>query len=286
MTSKAGMWLLALFATTVSMTTVRAEDGYFVNQRKEASMLVTGVVNLNPDGSVRDYTLDRPERLPAEAGDVIKQNVARWKFQFASPVSTVISEKMTLRLVARMIDDQHASVRLVGTSFDDVQVPEDERIAHKDQPRIEYPRQAIQERFWGTVYVLVRVGRDGSVQEATAEQVNLGAFAPAADMARYRNYLADAAVKGVRQSTYVVPTQGKSAGRPFWLVRIPVNFVPVGERPTDDYGVWRVYVPGPRMSIPWLEHTQLASDAPDTVPTGGLHTLGDQPQLAPESSGS
>jgi hypothetical protein len=281
MTSKAA----ALLFLGMMATAAHGTDSYFVNQRKEASMLVTGMVNINPDGSVKDYTLDHPEKLSQPVKDIVKQNVARWKFQFASIPTATASEKMSLRLVAHMVDDQHASIRMVGTSFDDSQVPADEEIDYKNRAHFDYPQDALKERAWGTVYVLLRVGQDGSVQDASAEQVNLGNFAPAADMARYRKYLADAAVKDAKRATFTVPTKGKNAAQPYWLVRISVSYLPAGQYTGDDYGTWSVYVPGPRMSISWLEHPELAADAPDTVPDGVLHALGGQPRLLSDSDG-
>lgn len=276
----------ALLFFGLSATTAHAADSYFVNQRKEASTLVTGTVTIDPSGSVTDYTLDHPEKLTQPVKDIVKQNVDRWKFDFAATPATAASEHMSLRLVARMIDDQHASIRVAGTSFDDAKVPADEDIDYKTRAHVEYPKDALKEGAWGVVYVLLRVGPSGSVLDASPEQVNLGAFAPAPDMARYRKYLADAAIKGVKQATFTVPTKGKLAGQPYWLVRIPVTFLPAGQRGDDDYGTWSVYVPGPRIVVPWLEHPELAAGAPDSVPDRALHALGGQPRLTSDGGGS
>lgn len=281
MTSKAA----ALLFIGVMATAAHGTDSYFVNQRNEASMLVTGLVTIDPNGSVKDYTLDHPEKLSQPVKDIVKQNVARWKFQFASTPTTTISEKMSMRLVARMVDDKHAAMSVVGTSFDDANIPSNESIDYKSHGHFEYPKDALKERAWGTVYMLVRVDRNGSVLDASAEQVDLGAFAPAADMERYRKYLADAAIKGVKQATFTVPTKGKLAEQPYLLVRLPVAFLPAGQRAGDDYGTWSVYVPGPRIDVPWLEHPEFAADAADSVPDGVLHTLGGQPRLLSDSSG-
>jgi len=273
--------LLSLLATASEAT-----DSYFVNQRKEASMLISGVVNINADGSVRDYTLDHPEKLTAPVTNVVQQTVQRWKFQFATTPPGITSEKISMRLVARMVDDQHASIRVAGTAFDDAQGADGEDIRYKNPPHVDYPREALSEGAWGTVYLLVRVGKDGLVQEASEEQTNLGTFSASADMTRYRQHLAKAAIKAAHQWMFIVPTRGKSADQPYWLVRIPVNFAPAGQMPADEYGQWKTYVPGPRQSIPWLQEPQLAHDSPDTVPDGALHALGNQPRLSPESSGS
>ena len=282
MFSKATAFLLLGLFITASQAT----DSYFVNQRKEASMLISGVVNINADGSVRDYTLDHPEKLAAPVTNVVQQTVQRWKFQFATTPTGITSQKISMRLVAHMVDDQHASIRVAGTAFDDAQAADGENMQYKDRPHVDYPREALSEGAWGTVYLLVRIGKDGLVQEVSEEQTNLGTFAPAADMARYRQHLASAAIKAAHQWTFIVPTKGKAAEQPYWLVRVPVNFAPAGQMPADEYGQWKAYVPGPRQSIPWLHETQLAHESPDTVPNGTLHALGNQPRLSSESSGS
>jgi len=276
----------ALLFVGLSAATAHATDSYFVNQRKEASMLVSGMVTIDPSGSVENYMLDHPEKLSQPVKDIVKQNVDRWKFQFASTPAATATEHMSLRLVARMIDDQHASIRVAGASFDDAQVGADEDIVYKTRPHVEYPQNASKEGASGVVYVLLRVGPNGTVLDASPEQVNLGSFHAAPDMARYRKYLADAAVKGVKQATFTVPTKGKLAGQPYWLVRIPVQFMSEGERAGDDYGTWSVYVPGPRIDVPWLDHPELAVGAPDAVPNGSLHSLGGQPRLSSETGGS
>lgn len=282
MTSKKAVLLLL----GLSAATAQATDSYFVNQRKEASMLVTGTVTIDTSGAVTSYTLDHAEKLPPAVTDIVRQNVGRWKFQFASTPATQASEHMSLRLVAHMIDDQHATIRLAGSSVDDVAVAEGETITRKKRAHVDYPVDVFREGASGIVYVLVRVGRDGTVLDASAEQVNLRAFTAASDMARYRKAFADAAVKGVRQATFNVPTKGKLAAEPYWVVRMPVDFLPEGDTRGDDYGSWSVYVPGPRLSIPWLEHPEIAASAPDSVPDGTLHPLGSQPGLATEGGGS
>lgn len=281
MISRAAILLFLCLAATTTMAT----DNYFVSQRKEASMLVTGTVHINPDGSVMNYTLDHPEELDSSVKELVDQNVKRWNFQFASAPSATATENLSVRLVARMLDDRHVSLRIAGVSFDDAEVPEDENIRYDKKHGADFPKAAFEEGVWGTAYVLLRVGRDGRVQEASVEQVDLGTFAPTADMARYRKYLGDAAVKGIRQSTFKVPTKGKNADQPYWLVRIPVNFLNPNDPEPVAYGAWQTYVPGPRADVSWLDHPELAAGAPDAVPDGMLHALQGEPQLRTGTSG-
>ena len=40
-----------------------------VRKREEATMLVTGRIDVMPDGSVHGYSIDRPEKVPAAVTD-------------------------------------------------------------------------------------------------------------------------------------------------------------------------------------------------------------------------
>ena len=55
------------------------------------------------------------------------------------------------------------------------------------------------------------------------------------------------------------------------------------EEETD--GRWQPYVRGPREIVPWLDAPQLAADAVDATPDGGVLALGQGPQLAIPASG-
>jgi len=151
-----------------------------------------------------------------------------------------------------------------------------------------YPEEAIRARVSGTAYLMLRIGRDGTVQEAIAEQVNLDQYGTPAQMARYRKLLADASIGAARQWTYSVPTRGKSAEDPYWVARVPVSFDLNdfnNPAPRRAYGNWRGYIPGPRQSPPWAPQT-LLSEAPDALPEGGIDT-GDGPlKLATPLTGS
>ncbi|MFC4525101.1 hypothetical protein [Dyella halodurans] len=247
-------------------------------------MVVTGVVRLNTDGSVHDFQLDHPEKLPEPVKNLVSQSAAAWKFQFAVAPTSLTTERMYLRVVATMTDNDHASLRVAGADFDEAVNDDSETVQPPRYPHILYPKQALEEHASGTVYLLMRIGKDGKIQNIATEQVNLSNFAPTADMARYRKYLADTAMKSAQQWVFTVPTKGKRAARSEWLVRVPVSFLTTGES-VPDYGSWALYVPGPRENIPWLQRPKLALEAPDAVPNGALQSLDDDAQLSSTSGG-
>ena len=119
----------------------------------------------------------------------------------------------------------------------------------------------------GTVYLVMRVNRQGKVENAVAEQVNLHTRTSEARVGFLREVLADAAIREARKWTYNLPATGKHVADSYWNIREPVMFTLVpGE---DDYGKWEVYVPGPRQPMPWLNDKQV-DISPDTVPAGSI----------------
>lgn len=248
----------------------------------EASMLVTGTITLNGDGSVRAYMVDRPERLPASVTSVIQATLPGWKFLPPEGHPDGATGKMTLRLLARAIDDQHDRVSIGGASFYDNPTDTAWHVTAKTREPPHYPSLAVRIRESGTVYLLLRIGRDGKVQEVFAEQMNLGAYASPAEMSSLRRLFADAAADAAKRWAFNLPTQGKTADFPFWYVRSPIVFflTPWGETARDNYGQWQAYVPGPRLQAPWATPRKSSTVLPsDAMVAGSLQEADGRLQL-------
>ena len=256
----------------------------------EASMLVTGTIVVAPDGSVSSYAVDHPEKLPPAVVSVIGKNAPRWTFKpvllDGKPVTAKAS--MNLRIVATPMQQKGSyTVAIRGASFG--QGVPGESISKDVRTPPRYPVGAILDRVSGTVYLVVKVGRQGQVEDVAAEQVNLRVLGRPFEMARWRKELAEASVAAGRKWTFHPPVTGEHANDPYWIARIPIafNIRPMGgPSPRPSYGQWQSYVPGPRALIPWLDEKQLAASAVDAVPAGGIEPLGSGMQLTSGLKGS
>lgn len=162
----------------------------------EASMLVSGWIVVAPDGSVRGYTVDQPEKLPQAVINHIQRKVPAWKFRFDEPAAVIQRVQMHLRIKATRIDEKLYGVAIADASFGNMDSSNTDFIGYKDDQSMTYPRQAIEAGVSGTVYLAVRVNRQGKVENVAAEQVNLHIRTSEARMTYFREVLADAAVKG------------------------------------------------------------------------------------------
>lgn len=285
------LWLavvLCCFASAADAQNARA-----ARRQAEGSMLVTGRVTITQQGTVGDWTIDRREDLPPAVVNVIDASAPGWRFEpilvDGKPVHG--SARMSLRMVAERLDEERFRVSIRNGYFGrdairmarevDGQADESAGEAPGDQvgkARMDapnYPQLALQAGVTGNVYLVLRIGRSGQVEDAVAEQVNLRVVAPEREMARMRNMLAQSALAAARRWQFHPPTHGETADQPFWSLRVPVGFRIHGVGQPEEYGRWEVYVPGPRMPVPWrMEGLEGVDIAPDTLVAGEVHQVG------------
>lgn len=265
--------LLALLATPLVAlpADVQAQTARQARSEVEASMLVTGHVDIDREGRVTAHALDRQDKLPDYVVDLVGRTIPGLAFE------PVVDEgqpaparaKMSLRLIVAQADDGNMTVRVRSAHFGEEYSEDDAtsvRYADMRPPR--YPADVLRMGGKGTVYLLLKVGRDGSVEDVLAEQVNLTALGNARQMETVRTKLADAAVKGARDWTFMPPTEGEAASKEHWVIRVPVEYKLGRDRETV-YGQWTAYHPGPRQSPDWARPTP-PGFSPDALMAGGV----------------
>jgi hypothetical protein len=249
-----------------------------VRKQIESSMVVSGQIDIEPDGSVSRLELDHEDQLPDGVIKLVRGNAMQWKFEPVERDGHLVKARapMSLRVVAKKLDNGDYQVALRGVSFERYDAKDPTGLGTIKMEPPSYPSSAIRARAGGTVYLAVKVGRNGRVEEAVAEQVNLRIIAAEGDMRRLRKAFADSAIDAARQWSFRVPTQGPEAGRPFWNVRLPVSYALSRDDP-QPYGKWVAYVPGPRQPAPWLQAGKNGeSFLPDTLADGGVYLADSQ----------
>lgn len=272
-----------LFACLWVLALVWAAGGAAAQmQGVEASTIVTGSIEVGPDGSVTGYTLDHKDKLQPAAIEVVAATVPHWKFNPILRDGKAVPAKaaMSLRLVARLHGDDAATVSVASAAFgrdaDRYQCVTDKGCLHyRRTVSPEYPVDLARQGVGGTVYVVQDINRDGVVMRQAVRRVNLSRTGDPDAMKQWREELANATLDASKRFTYRVPTQGPEAAKDHWTATIPFNFsLEPGRlgRPAHPYGSWTAYIPGPKQYIPWLDSEgKLAggSGASDAVPEGG-----------------
>lgn len=138
---------------------------------------------------------------------------------------------------------------------------------------LQYPMVAAQIGARGTVYLILKRGQAGRVQDVVAEHVNLQTLGREKQMEQMRSILAKSAVSTARQWTFRPPTEGDEADDKVWLAHVPVDYSFAGDR-TPGYGEWDAYVPGPRQEAPWNTEVLAPGETPDAMIAGGIYPVG------------
>lgn len=265
-------WMLVGMVALVQGAWAQGPGG--VRKQVEGSMLVTGMITIRADGGVAAVELDKPDRLPEGIAPFVTQVATSWRFEpvLIEGVATQVKTRMSARLVATSTGDGKMQVSVRGADFGDYEeMPLEERISSKGMKPPGYPMAAAQSGVQGTVYLLLKIGRDGVVNDVVAEQVNLRMVASEAQMRQFRERFARAAMGAAGKWTFATPTKGEAAEQPYWVVRVPVDFN-FGEKPR--YGKWEVYVPGPRERVAWAQDDDRLGFSPDALAEGGVHMAG------------
>lgn len=237
----------------------------------EASMVLTGEVEVDAQGMVQHYTVDGSEKLTPALRGFVDQNIQRWRFEpfLVDGKPAPMRNRMGLQFVLETQSDGNFKIALRNVSFYPADSKTTDEVASIGMKAPIYPAQASKAGMEAEVYLVLRVGRDGRVADVVVEQVNLKSPAAGYEAERWRKVFGASAAARAREWTFKPPSSGSEAGDEFWSVRVPVDYAFHGN---EKYGVWQPYLPGPRQPVPWLTEQDLGS--PEALAAGGLYPVG------------
>lgn len=272
--------LPCLLATLLALGTATAHASTLKDV--ESSAIVEGTIVLAPDGHVQDVVVPKPEKYGQPIVDMLRATAFKWRFEpvVVNGQPAAVKSAMHARVVLKKTAGGTYEAWVKGATFG-TNDPNDTgavRGSAENKHRLpRYPRDAIVSRTQGTVYLALRVDRDGRVADAVAEQVNLYNVGPEALLQRVRHALAESALKAAKTWTYVIPTTGPLAKRDQWDVRVPITYTLMGGGAPSNDGTWVVYTPGPYTPAPWV--TKPDANAADALADDSVQTEGAGPKL-------
>lgn len=294
MSIRIGSGITVAIACLLASAAAFAAGPGVVRKQVEASMLVTGKIQVDTAGKVTGFTLDEKEKLPVGVVDLIGNAVPAWAFEpvLVGGQPANVTTDMSVRVIANQIDDDSYSIGIRSAGFGDraAKRPRLAISADRDSAGMckmtppPYPLGAARAGIGSNVYLLLKTGRDGKVLDVIAEQVNLKVVATENSMVRWRRVFADVAMGHARKWCIEPPSDGEAALREFHVVRVPVSFNPGRELPA--YGRWEAYVPGPRQFVPWEREEEGKGFSPDTLAPGRAYIAGSGLKLLTELSES
>ncbi|WP_314818394.1 energy transducer TonB [Stenotrophomonas sp. DR822] len=269
--------VLAVSGGAALIDTADAQTAREVRRQAEASMTLSGVIDIGREGQVEGFQLDHREKVDAGVAGFVDKAVQSWRFEPTLVDGKPMPARTTvhLRLIAGNMEGNSMQVRVVDARFGKLggsSAPSTDDVTAAKTRAPVYPPQAASIRGQGTVMLLVKVGRDGKVADVIAEQTNLTVVGPERTMNQLRDVLAKASVRSAREWTFNPPTTGEDKDRDFWTVRVPVNYF--FDKQSERYGRWSAYIPGPRQQAPWKTGEEIQVAGTDLLPEGGVYMVG------------
>ncbi|MGX9718764.1 energy transducer TonB [Stenotrophomonas acidaminiphila] len=248
-----------------------------VRKQAEMSMQLSGQIDIAPDGSVEAVRLDQQDRLTGELARFVHASVMAWAFEPVVRDGRPVAARspLMLRLVGKRLEDGNTQVTIRSAGFETYDPESRASVTASKMPPPTYPRSMYEVGAQGDVYLILRVGRDGRVEDLYVEQVNMTVVASESQMRKFRQVLGSNAMAAARRWEFRVPVEGEEADQPHWNVRVPVRYaiVDAGRSLPDEYGVWRAYIPGPRERAPWISDEDWENGS-DVLADGGVYMAG------------
>ncbi|QIO89769.1 TonB-dependent receptor [Stenotrophomonas rhizophila] len=265
------LWLVLLVGGLCTATAPAAPSTPPAGEQLEVSMLLRGALDVSASGAVEALHLGDERQVPPVVAGFVRRAVAGWRFDpyLQEDQPRAIRIPLILRVVGTPLDDGNLQIALRSASFQNYDPNDPTRLTWQNAAPPLYPGGAGMFGVNGDAYVLMRVGRDGRVQDAIVEQVNMRVRASPRRLAAYRKQFSRNALVAARTWSFRVPTEGESRDAPYWLVRVGVRYDVKGEG--EQFARWYPYLPGPRHRPTWTDPATLllAADAPDALPADG-----------------
>lgn len=245
--------------------------------KPELELGVTGDIEIDRDGSVRDYRVTS-ELAPA-LQRVVEKHVRTWAFEPIEIDGKPVIAKTAVRLQLRAepTDDDYRLL-VEHVSFGEA------RSARTTPPR--YPRDAVRARVGARVLLQVRIDAQGNVVAAHAYQTSLAAAGLTDAKARkWREVFERASLDAVTSWKYE-PSEvvgGQSAEQ---TAMVPIAFsISEGPIRRSSEGRWKAYMPGPVTPAPWLDADIAVTDT-DAIADGETRSLSSRFRLKDDVAGA
>jgi hypothetical protein len=250
---------------------VAAQTRREVREQAEASMVLTGEIDIGTEGQVEAFRLDKRAQVDETIVTFVEGAVKTWRFapMLVNGQAAKARTPATIRLGAKNNPDGTGLITLLAANFETYDETSTDNVTKVKMSPPMYPEDVLNARGRGDVLLLVQVGRDGKVLDVATEQVSLRVIANEAIMRKMRDKLARVSMGAARKWTFKAPSTGNEKDEASWTVRVPVRFS-FGDE-VERYGRWDAYIPGPRQQAPWRRDMALSADAnADLLPAGGV----------------
>lgn len=246
----------------------------------EMSMLLEGEIQVSSQGQVARHEIKDADKVPSAVLNFVNASVESWEFE--PPVmdgqSVALLNRMRILVVAQEKDDGSYQLRVQSAAFSPLGDSDTGyEVATEDMAAPRYPKDAARVGAGARVFLVLKIGRNGKVEDVFAEQINIitSSMTMSSDRDLYGAF-ERASVETARGWKFIPPSRGEQADADYWTLRVPITYS-IGRDPRAGYGRWEPYLRTSRKAADWADARLLAS-SPEAMLDG-------KPRIAGEVSG-
>src|SRR3546814_6667058 len=160
--------LLAVAAVAVAVS----KD---VLEQTEASMLLTGKISINVEGSVAGYEILQADKVPDYVLSNLAEWVPDWRFKPVRVGGNAVPARatMTVRMLARPSGEDKFEVSIAGTSFGLDGWRHTDNVQRLELKPPHYPRDVVRAGGPRTAHLVRNIGRQGTAEDGLVTRANL-----------------------------------------------------------------------------------------------------------------
>src|SRR2546427_30514 len=188
-----------LLAGDASAQTTRA-----VRATAEMSMVLSGQIEVTPEGAVSSLVLDQKSMLSPSIASFVEGTIGGWRFEPTLRDGKAVAARAPLRvrLRGKAMADGGYEVSMTSVNFSEYDEKATDSVTQGRMTPPRYPEEVYRSGGQGEVLLVVRIARDGTVADVVAEQVNMTVVGRERTLAKMREILARAAVSSARKWTF------------------------------------------------------------------------------------
>ncbi len=228
----------------------------------EMSMLLEGEIQVSSQGQVARHEIKDADKVPSAVLNFVNASVESWEFE--PPVvdgqSVALLNTMRILVVAQEKDDGSYELRIQSAAFSPADGSDTGyEVATEDMAAPRYPRDAARVGAGARVFLVLKIGRNGQVEDVFAEQINIITSGMRISSDRDLHAAFErASVETARRWKFIPPSRGEQADADYWTLRVPITYF-MGSAPRAAYGRWEPYLRTPRKAADWAGARLLAS---------------------------
>lgn len=216
---------MAVFCSVLTMAPAIAADEPKQKTQPSYALSTEGSITIDVDGLVREYRLDRGDKIPPEIAANLDRGIKKWRLEPIMVDGRAVNAKTAMKLDMEIDPYQEGyRMKVTNVSFG----TPTQKSASLKPPK--YPKLAQRAGIQARVVLVLALDVNGEVVRAVPEQVSLSGTGREKIVQEWRQIFEESALVAARRWKFTINETFEGKAPQETLVRIPVDYQ-LGDEP-------------------------------------------------------